>query len=982
MIALANVGAMAGGGSSEIGVDSDNLIVSWSKQQKLVSQCQKLSQQAVWWRFLQNHRIDFDQKLFYEDDNSDTTSIPYAQSLIVKIIERLLSFESNKREDLVDRVLASLYRYVDTFGLSREDAVEAFIGHLLKDQHASFVGVEECVRTLISLVQPTLRRALVLRRCVIAAEQDDYYFKDYEHLQLILLLYLECLHGMQTLHTQIPQAEQQILEAELEQIDRRCDALAILSSVFEGDKKCDRPPFVSFFRPLPKNLSDYAIGYSLPPSCGILGNVESSENVFDPLEALQVVLLRSYDANLSAALAPLCLPLGLPNGYIHARFLMEHFRWSQQQGTNPPELETDVLPVLGRIQSCGDKAALAEFCSSYYTNNDLVRLKCLELALKSAIKYSSEVEQRKNRYSRSVKDASSLHTLEQEVALALESVERLSKAKSALSDKITVVQALLNDTASSDMTKQLLQKLDKVLWSSQEATPPPEAVLEVLLIEASLVAAHESISSTPMSMQEFRRFSSTVNRATQELTGEHSHIRVHEITRRITRGWLFRGDIDATGEGDVPLKPRDSSVAVSYPSKVTIPDDCDDNDDTINFVMDLKITTNDDDEISWNGDSALLPKRENGKITSDEEFSVLRKSEREEAEETTTRVALRVAFVLGASQEAGPQSDNNENSSSLANTSSTRKGKGRDLLAKLDATGARKNRYVMECAKELLRIVFFEDSKNVTFLMRYRALRSAAILIPQEGLEQVCEEQGYLISHRNSLSACCYGSYVASECESLGLPLPHSDLGHISSIHFQSFARTHWRHNRDSNLKGSRGRFLLLLLEMTLRGDDVDQTLVETLLQEMKRLNLLRTLLSACESILMYKESVGTQVFASFLSKCDIQVHSATLTSANAVLGELQEKAQSIGSDEGSVLEATRTVQRLGFVVQGFSSTNGGQAQLVRFLGALQAIGSKISGNKLFLEPLKDLCSNLLRHVHDREQREQLSDGLENVGLI
>ena len=90
-----------------------------------------------------------------------------------------------------------------------------------------------------------------------------------------------------------------------------------------------------------------------------------------------------------------------------------------------------------------------------------------------------------------------------------------------------------------------------------------------------------------------------------------------------------------------------------------------------------------------------------------------------------------------------------------------------------------------------------------------------------------------MLTHISSsclLRDCTYGAFVAKEIEEMGLPLPHDDLGRLSSMHFLSFARTLWRHHRGMRTSG---RLLLLLLQMSLREAETDPSFVETLLQEL-----------------------------------------------------------------------------------------------------------------------------------------------------
>lgn len=64
----------------------------------------------------------------------------------------------------------------------------------------------------------------------------------------------------------------------------------------------------------------------------ILG-VESSEikSDFDPLLPLQECLERDPSSSTASALAPLCISLGVPNGYINARALIERIKRAKRR---------------------------------------------------------------------------------------------------------------------------------------------------------------------------------------------------------------------------------------------------------------------------------------------------------------------------------------------------------------------------------------------------------------------------------------------------------------------------------------------------------------------------------------------------------------------------------------------------------------------------------------------------------------------------
>ena len=1026
VLALANIGVVTGTGSPGSSVGK-NLNVAWKKQDKFAQQCEQLGNKAYWWVFLKKHNIDFDSRRFDDDAKSGgTMNSAYAIYLITPIIAKMLLIKQYESAgDMVQDILDIVTRFAQTFGVKGEKVVECFVEYILSSPYSDCVEnsdedvrlhlpvVDLSVRSLLPTLQPIMRRAIALRRCVLNLEKDKNSGKDYDRHSLVLNLYRRTLYEISERDDIIRNVSSAILDAELEAIDRRCDALAILASVFEGERESDRPPFPDFFPPLPADItsaSDYA---SLTANCSILGNSDG-DGPFDPLKPLEEVLMRTYDMNTSMALAPLCFPLGLPNGYIHARFLMEHFRLASSQDSTMPSFDTDMRPVFSRIQSSGDKAMLAEWCSGFFKDNDQERLNCLELALNCAIKFSSEVEQRKNRYLDSKrKEPKTLELLEKEELTALETVQRLSQAKSSLSDKITVTKALLGatvvDNTVSKATEELLKRVSEALWKpQQEDCPAPEKVFEVLLSEASLLAATCSLGKTPFSIRQFQQMTSLCSEACQALADEHSHIHTAAIVDTMVRSWLFQGDDLGDEREPQSKKPLVGSSLSMKPSKTssTFDDFEEEEEDTINFVMDLSAIQDPQDEEPLYCDEiergGSISKK---KMTSDEEPSALKKSSRESTEEMAKRVGLRVAFVMACDSLAQvPHSDEekvagDENCSLNANTNSVRsvgKKKAGGLLARIEKDGSKQNAYVLECARDLLQIVFAKSdiqcksrifampertiNQTVTFSMRHRALRAASILVPQDVLEKVIKEEGYLDETSTeslcSLKRCSFGIFVAKECEQIGMPLSHSDLGHISSMNFSSYARTLWRHFRDGDLKGSKGRLLLLLLEMSLKDtSEIDTAFVEVLLKEMGRLYLPRTIILACECIISLK---GTKAYSSLLSTCPDTLNAAVVTSAKAILSEFHGLAKSESLPEEAPKEALLIVRRLGRVVQAFCDSDGGQSNLCHFIGVLASVCQGRS-NDFLTKEIAGVISNSLRRVTCQEDRERLVTKIRGV---
>jgi hypothetical protein len=264
------------------------------------------------------------------------------------------------------------------------------------------------------------------------------------------------------------------------------------------------------------------------------------------------------------------------------------------------------------------------------------------------------------------------------------------------------------------------------------------------------------------------------------------------------------------------------------------------------------------------------------KIVSEEEPSALyAKSAREISEHTSQRTALRIAFVMAYGDEHNEQNKNAFIENDISSGQSTQTKKRLGMLKKLETKRNFKRDHAFELGNELVQIVFASgnklpttivsrrissvsdtatkpnSTKPVTFSMRHRALRAASILCPQEILEEIVAKEGFLQGESQmlcTLRQCTFGTFLAKEIEEMGLPLPHSDLWQLSSMNFPAYARALWRHHRDTNMT-CKGRLLLLLVELSVKGEDADIAFISNLLDEMLRLNLSRTLLLSIEQI-------------------------------------------------------------------------------------------------------------------------------------
>ena len=1012
-------------------------------QHKFVAQCTLIAKRAVWWDVLQQHHVEFDPRRFEDvagqditDDNCDQNARP-ASSYVASLVPMLICNLSKTVED-VETVLGIVTSFCVTFGLSSDLGIQRIVEFLLSpplgspaesssdyqhvrqyaDVRLKLPRVEAITRRLLRRLESPMKRSSVLRNCVIGLENSESD-NDYERMSVVLSIYQDELNAA------IVQLKGDAIDfrpfaKELELVDRRRDALAILSSYFEGDRKFDRPHFSKFFPRLTNGSDEEA--HAPLVGCSVLGSeTEPPVDSFDPLDPLLPILSSSHNLDATAALAPLCLALGVPSGYIHARSLIVRFKKAIAEGTSLPGFDGDVMSVVNRLKASGDRADIAEWCASRYSLNNGERLKCLEIALKYAMQASNEAE--KSRSKGRVAEALDANIKETK---ALDRAKRIRSAYDLLTDRATVNSILCSSgdflekhACLNRAVDRLMLRLETDIWSKAEFVP--EHFIELFLSEASLLAAESCMNGNDaLSMNQFRQFSIVVHRVCRTIGDKYSHVHVGTFIRRLTRRWLFHGDhhTSAHDEHEAPNGKAFTDLGNSRGNVVDLMGAIDE-EDTMNFVMDLS-NLRDDDNL-WSSDigsgpSASLVDR---KLTSEEEPSCFKAhgSARESSELASRRAALRIAFVMAFaegyySDGATPQSqdENRRPSRSRPLGPANIEGKsGRSRV--LSRIGSRslsdQNEAVMEHGRELLRIVFaksggshwidrdlsfdsrsFEDAvrpekrKIITFAMRHRALRAASILVPQEGLEEVVKEEGYIGLGTNcSLKKCSFGVFVAKEIEEMGLPLPHSDLTQLSTMHFASYARALWRYHRDGDMKGSNGRLLLLILEMCLKEKVNDAEFIKAIFAEMERLNLPRTLLMATEALVRYKERSGMEVYSSSMHKAGDTISHVIACVSEMLFSELGRYLSNPSESGGDSFDVFSVVLRLGEVTQCFCDNNPeGQRNLVQFIQHLLTVmGGSQSGD--CSEPFGTVLCAALRRVQDRSEAERLREKIEQLGI-
>lgn len=908
--------------------------IGWTNQQTFLTQCQQLASCGYWWNILKKNGLEFDPGRF--DHHKRERNSSYTSSLLPSLIEQL-----SRAEIQPEAILNICTQFCIAFAIDRTVAAMRVIEFYLScptSTSASFPSPRDHFGARENLVLcgdgarmalpflPILSRIKVLRCCLINLENDgDRCGTDYERYNLILsLLRHELISLMQT---EIKDGKDlECLRSELELVDRRIEALALLSSFFSSTKLASQkviPSYPSFFLPLPNSIGSHKSPTKL---CGILGNLGSAahrSDEFDPLAPLQPLLSSSQFGQITAnSLSPICHVLGLPAGYLQSRQLCERFLACSEKGQPLPLFQENVLPLLHRLKFSKDCAELAEWCASRYENDEKERLVCLKHAQLYAMKYSSEVESRLQ-FERTAGNID-------EEKYALDAVKRIGKEMVALEDFLFVRELLLKGyTDLSPVAKQIIVSLIDVARSRSKRNITPEMLVELLLAESSSSAADALVDKIQdFSLHDFRQVAFRVHDACLRISEEHSHVNPRAVIGAFSRRWLVHGDCPASKSNEADSKPK----VLKPKSHETVFED----DDTREFVMDLNNFGHGRD--MWSDDIGFSEQSEaNQKLSVGEEPWGLKAngSAREQVEHNNAKTCLKIAFVLSFAHTY------EDRKASVTETDEEQFKENRQMSDKavlslnlaLGSHARVRQSGGENFARQLLQVAFTDrgtkgaplflndivlnETKTITFAMRHRALRTALILCPNELIRSVIKENEYfsaLVDGESSfayhLERCKIASYVAMEVEDMGLPLPHSDFAQLSSMHFSSYARALWRHHGQSgDCSGFKGRLLgLLIVLCTAHGKQLDDApLVVAVLNEiMKDGKLPRTALSSIERIIDC-ESAGPRIHA--IRMVDVTNHSGEkiiartlVATAKCLLKELNQCLQN-GSQQSLVLD-------------------------------------------------------------------------------
>ena len=943
----------------------------WSKQQRFIEQCDELSCNATWWSILSEHRIPFDPSVFSQSS---------AEQILNGYCKQLVQHATKKLGSRSTLTLAR--RFMKDYSLNKHIPTSAMIEYLLSSpvvdasDHKSKPDIrwdlsqtETAVKEYLVLL-PTLNQNLVLRRCIMNLEKDDSCSKDYDRHAMVLRLYLECLDKLSSVMKK-SDARAKAHEEEMGRIERRQEAIAVISSAFDKFDLEKMPEYNKLFQPLPPDPSKLSKDVT---KSNVLGADAEETVAFDPLAPLEAVLEDENGSNsIVAALAPLCSLLLLPSGYLHARSLIVRFRKLVTSGSVLPSFDTSVIPVIKKLKTPRDKADFCWWCSLQYNAGSVDQLKCLDIAHENATSASEQAEYSKD---------------PEEERVALERVKRVDAARAGLSDKILIDEVLERHESTPKSIKKLYKSImDKVQQQAVlSENYSPEHLVQALLLEGSLTVAEASLNNTDgFATHHFRLLALMVHDACKSLSNRYSHVNVGSICRLLTRRFLVHGD---DGSDEIDIGVENDGIKKNESDLSTVKEE--DDEQTSEFVMDMSLMSSGNQ--TWSNDA----RRGSGGITSSththEPSALSPSSPRESSDDQCGRVSLRVAFMICFAEDyhcrpdTPPSSEKKGSVKRRSNSSKIREGDlalqhARELLgiafARQGSTvastygflfGDESSAYDTSILSTVPEDDTKEDShsksKAVSFAMRHRALRVATILCPQDLIKRVIVEEMYANDFGDDhLNKCAFASFVAKEIEAMGLPLPHSGLIELSTMHFPSYARTLWRnHGPSMSSPPLSGRLHLLLLELCINHhENVDWELFMLIFSELERLELPRSLLLACESA-VESRAISLAVSQERIDMLQV-VESATKKIVGLIVSEVETQLRA-GMDV-NLFDYVSTLHRVLSVI----NTDGIHEEPTYFVDAF----SKLSERCLEKEQegaadvFTNACSRITSHLTDSE---------------
>mmetsp|Transcript_27737 Transcript_27737/g.63557 ORF Transcript_27737/g.63557 Transcript_27737/m.63557 type:complete len:1167 (-) Transcript_27737:275-3775(-) len=706
---LARLG-MQLGTSPLLAINNCHVCTGWENQSTFQTQCAHLLYDAVWWRVLRGLQVDFDPRKFDGGKSSSSvcTSLePYtltahnAGRYVLTLLRPLLEGCAQKKFGGT-AALELCTKFCIDHSLREGAAAQAFVEHALLHARAGMMSSAGCygekeIRAALRVLPSHKARTSVLRRCVRCIEggeinktNDDMMTvneiaasshpsqtstQDYETFALAYDLYcseltLACKERLGRSMCEKDRIElERAFGREMELIERRVDALAILLSYYSQKAGC-RPHFTDFFEPFPREFGGLDTPNTKRKASVLISENSSSKQIFDPLLSLHDVLLN--DPKSSTLLSPICCSLNIPPGYVPARLLQLQFTRAvnNSKSIKLPDFDECVCPILDRL-NIQDAAKLAEWTSNFYTNGSKDLLLSLEVAHDLTTRVSSEMEKRSQEYS------------EQEMEWAIEKVRKVGDRLASVNNYSRIHKALVarprSATAGNAQVLPPHPAVDQLLdeaWidsffcdsKGKPIVKPPEALMEKILKDASLLVATELLDpSVSFSMHDFAAAAWRIHSASAAVAGQYSHIEVYDIAQSLCRHWLVHGDDRGSGctieeeqknnlsQSSINVNSITNSRSIKMDNNKNI--ESGDDDETVNFIMDLN---SDKAQDIWRddvGSNYALDSNKSSRsgtldtqVDEDNIFDMFANKGRDYSEYVNARSALRIAFCLSYSR--------------------------------------------------------------------------------------------------------------------------------------------------------------------------------------------------------------------------------------------------------------------------------------------------------------------------------------------
>jgi len=159
---------------------------------------------------------------------------------------------------------------------------------------------------------------------------------------------------------------------------------------------------------------------------------------------------------------------------------------------------------------------------------------------------------------------------------------------------------------------------------------------------------------------------------------------------------------------------------------------------------------------------------------------------------------------------------------------------------------------------------------------------------------------------------------------------------------------------------------------MYLKEEVADTAFFLSILSEIDRVSLPRTLLLGFECVKLYMDRIGPEMMEIFVQNTSSKVGKLVRSLSHRVLDELKATATRTPSETEAVdVDAfTTTLIRFSVVLQAFSKTSDGQTNLLVFLEGIELLMEHSEQTNLLLTPdMEVMLKNMLHHLPPGQQK-------------